>query len=562
MKPNALLIGAVLLPASLATLHAAVGATTTIEGKVGVGTWSTQAQFDDVRVAAGTTTLFADAFTNSAGWTPAGGTWSMENGVYVQSGAGEPAYSTGPCIVTGQSSYAYTVRAMKTGGPEGFLIVFGSKDSGNYYWWNLGGWGNRSHAVARCSQGNLAYISPKADGGIESNAWQAIRVQIDNRRIRCYLNDALVHDIVDAPEGTGNSPPLDKNKLLPDANGLFFPRAPYLYDPISRDVGDPTILFHHVSGEAWVFYTQRDTMKAEGPGWYHGCDIGIQSSQFNGFSWLYRGTAEGLNAVMPGRNTFWAPEVVYHQGAYHMFVTFHIGVPLYAGPMEGRYIFDETNLKSGGIVHYTSTNLIQWQYVSRLKLEPDNGHVIDPAVHPIPDGTWRMWYRAISSAGKPILGYADSRDLFLWESKGPAVDYDGYAEGPCVFFWKGRFWMLLDGMTDKYRPAAGGLAVLKSSDATRWEFQPGGLAHDETTRNKDGRIGHCSVVLQGDRAFILYHCFTPGARGANGQLAELLVAGGKLSCVREFGRMKLESSKAPRFRGGGTPEFQAPKDGG
>lgn len=134
--------------------------------------------------------------------------------------------------------------------------------------------------------------------------------------------------------------PPDRNKCEPDENGLFYPRAPYIYDPISKDVGDPTILFNHASGEAWVFYTQRDTMKAEGPGWYHGCDIGMQSSQFNGFSWLYRGVAEGLNTYRPGRNTFWAPEVVFHEGVYHMFVTFNVGVPMYP---TGKFLFDETN---------------------------------------------------------------------------------------------------------------------------------------------------------------------------------------------------------------------------
>ena len=52
------------------------------------------------------------------------------------------------------------------------------------------------------------------------------------------------------------------------------------------------------------------------------------------------------------------------------------------------------------------------------------------------------------------------------------------------------------------------------------------------------------MAVQGERAFVLYHIFPPGER-ANGQLAELLVTDGKLSCVREFGRMKLEASKEP-----------------
>ncbi len=365
---------------------------------------------------------------------------------------------------------------------------------------------------------------------------------------------AAVH-AADKPRAAEKVKAADADKLFPDKDGFFIPRAPYLYDPISKDVGDPTILFNHASGESWVFYTQRDTMKAEGSGWYHGSDIGMQSSMFDGFSWLYRGAAEGLNTYMPGRNTFWAPEVVYHDGTYHMYVTFRVGVPMYAGERAGTYEYDEPNSKSRGILHYTSTNLMLWSFEARLALAPDNGSVIDAGVHPLRNGAWRMWYRAFDAAHKPILGYADSKDLVHWENRGVAVDYEGYAEGPCVFYWKEQFWMLLDGMSEKYRPAEGGLAVLKSADATQWEFQQGGLAYDSTTRAKDGKPGHCSVVVQGERAFILYHCFAPGARGATGQLAELLVTDGKLSCVREFGRMKLEASKAPLFRGGQCPNF-------
>jgi DUF1680 family protein len=48
----------------------------------------------------------------------------------------------------------------------------------------------------------------------------------------------------------------------------------------------------------------------------------------------------------------------------------------------------------------------------------------------------------------------------------------------------------------KYRLAAGGLAVLRSKDATQWEFQAEGLTCDETTRKKDDKTGHRSLLLQ------------------------------------------------------------------
>ncbi len=51
--------------------------------------------------------------------------------------AGDPAWH----------DYDLHVKATKKSGKEGFLVAFGVKDTGNYYWWNLGGWNNTLNAV-------------------------------------------------------------------------------------------------------------------------------------------------------------------------------------------------------------------------------------------------------------------------------------------------------------------------------------------------------------------------------------------------------------------------------
>jgi hypothetical protein len=203
-----------------------------------------------------------------------------------------------------------------------------------------------------------------------------------------------------------------------------------------------------------------------------------------------------------------------------------------------------------GIVHYTSKDLLAWRVIGRIPLEPDNGNAIDAGVHPLPDGTWRMWYRALlreDNKEKWVIAHADSPDLDQWVSKGPAqIEFKGYAEGPCVFHWKGSYWMLLDSMLPEYT-AGGGLAVFKSEDAARWDFQ-GGVLGDKGTRDQDGNADHCSVAIQGERAFILYHTNSGGK--TVGQLAELLCEEGVLSATRDIKPMKLNASKAPWFRGG------------
>ena len=51
------------------------------------------------------------------------------------------------------TDYDLTLKATKKSGAEGFLVAFGVKDTGNYYWWNLGGWNNTQGAVEKAVGG-------------------------------------------------------------------------------------------------------------------------------------------------------------------------------------------------------------------------------------------------------------------------------------------------------------------------------------------------------------------------------------------------------------------------
>jgi hypothetical protein len=307
--------------------------------------------------------------------------------------------------------------------------------------------------------------------------------------------------------------------------------APLVIDPIFGNAGDPTAVYNHADHTLWIFYTQR---RAGSPAmlpftWYHGAEIGLASSPDGGQHWFYRGTAEGLN-FQPGRNTHWAPDVIWHDGRYHMFVTFLQGIPITAA--EGAKGGPDINPRL--IVHYTSTNLMQWTLVGRIELSSDK--VIDPVVQPLPDGTWRMWYKD-EHDGSHIWA-ADSRDLNSWKVRGAAI-VDRAQEGPFVFRWYGRYWMICDWWE--------GLGVYHSDDADKWTKQAARLLDKPGTRRDDKRNGcHCSVITQGDRAFIFYQC------GAGVQAAELKVQDGVLTCDRDAPfDFNPQWSLAPEFRGGG-----------
>jgi alpha-L-arabinofuranosidase len=168
-------------------------------GAVGLGTWETQAEFRNLKVVSvqGETLLAADFVQGAAGWRTMRGAWQATEGGYRQTElaqdcravAGDPNWT----------DYTITLQARKLGGAEGFLIMFRVRDDQNWYWWNIGGWGNTRHAVERSIGGSKMLACPQVAGGIETGRWYDIRIEVQGARIRCYLDGQLIHDFEDAP---------------------------------------------------------------------------------------------------------------------------------------------------------------------------------------------------------------------------------------------------------------------------------------------------------------------------------------------------------------------------
>jgi alpha-L-arabinofuranosidase len=160
-----------------------------IQGRIGIGTWDATAEFRDIRVEKAGRLVYASDFAGgSSGWTPEGGQWVVEDGAYRQNRRGRGLSYVGDET---WDNYTLTLKARKLSGGEGFLIVFGRKGT-DRYWWNLGGWGNSRHAI----EANQNPVGTSVSGKIETNRWYDIKVEINDRRIRCYLDGVLVHDTV------------------------------------------------------------------------------------------------------------------------------------------------------------------------------------------------------------------------------------------------------------------------------------------------------------------------------------------------------------------------------
>lgn len=293
--------------------------------------------------------------------------------------------------------------------------------------------------------------------------------------------------------------------------------SPLFRDPIYDGAADPVIIWNHIEKQWWMIYTnRRANVKTSGFEWIHGTDLGVASSNDGGHTFVYRGILEGL-AIEPGRNTFWAPEIIYENAIYHMYVSYVKGVP-------STWNFERH------ILHYTSKNLWDWEFIGKLPLS--SNRCIDACVHKLPNGNYGLWYKDEVNDSHTYM--VESSDLY--EFHNPIAVLEEFAhEGPNVFRFKGYYWMIID--TWK------GQGVYRSKDAMIWSRCNDILSE---TGNKEDDYGfgyHADVYVQEDEAYIFY--FThPGRipcveknfyeqQRSSLQIRRLTVKNRELCCDRE-----------------------------
>jgi hypothetical protein len=303
---------------------------------------------------------------------------------------------------------------------------------------------------------------------------------------------------------------------------------PLFRDPVYDGAADPVVVWNPHARRWWMFYTNRRANAAglSGVAWVHGTKIGIAESADGGAHWTYLATAgitlpPGIGGSEP---TLWAPEVrTSADGLHHMFVTVVPGV------------FEDWE-HPRTIVHLTSRDLREWEYLSTLTLGSDR--VIDPCAFPLPGGGWRLWYN--NERDNKSIYYAESPDLATWTDRGKCAGVgERPGEGPFVFAWKGHYWMFLDLWK--------GLGVYRSDDLLHWTAQPENLL-GVPGHGADDQVngGHPCVVVDGDCAYCFY--FThPGRAGtikpgdkdsrelrrSSIQVVELQEKSGQLTCDRD-----------------------------
>jgi len=132
--------------------------------------------------------LWGDLIWNRSFEQNSAGRWSVEDGRIVQEGMG-----TNQRFVFGDRTwrdYELTLEAKKTGGAEGFLVLFRVGGEKDFYWANLGGWGNVRHQLEKgtAGRGRWGTVGPRVEGKIDTGRWYPIKVRCEGMRFEVWLD--------------------------------------------------------------------------------------------------------------------------------------------------------------------------------------------------------------------------------------------------------------------------------------------------------------------------------------------------------------------------------------
>ncbi len=172
-------------------IHPVIVTTTTMEppaftGRIGVGTWRTQAEFKDIKVTRNGETLFASDFSNGfSNWKTYGGKWSVVDGALRQTSEDENVRAFIGDL--NWRDYTLTLKARKISGAEGFLICFANPDPETVTWWNIAGWNNTQHGLEA-----PGITIPHVPGRVETDRWYDIRIELRGAKVSCYLDGELI----------------------------------------------------------------------------------------------------------------------------------------------------------------------------------------------------------------------------------------------------------------------------------------------------------------------------------------------------------------------------------
>ena len=166
-----------------------------MSGRVGLGAFDTQVEFRDLRIYDEKDELiYKGEFSDLSGWNAMRGDWTAEDGVLKQN-----RRRSHPAVILLEDlaldAGRIEVQARRTGGSEGFVILFGAEGINEYLFANYGANRNSFSALqerGKSTDGRLFRGGRSTRGPVEDNRWYDLEVKFDKRSAQMLLDGQLV----------------------------------------------------------------------------------------------------------------------------------------------------------------------------------------------------------------------------------------------------------------------------------------------------------------------------------------------------------------------------------
>ena len=155
--------------------------------QIGLATWGTTVHYRNAQLIIDNKAVSIGDF---AKWQKQNGSWSVKDKEFVQTSPEQPAIALCPEMISAKK-YTYKMQAKKEEGAEGFMLMFGYKDSKNYEWYNVGGWSNSQSNVEQAIGGGRSQLAANKRFTVENDKWYNLQVDVDGDSIKCYIDGKL-----------------------------------------------------------------------------------------------------------------------------------------------------------------------------------------------------------------------------------------------------------------------------------------------------------------------------------------------------------------------------------
>jgi alpha-N-arabinofuranosidase len=158
------------------------------DGKVGAGTWITQAEYKDFKISATGGNVDKPVIREMEKLNDE---WTI-----TDSSAAQTSDKTMTALMYNKEftgSYTLELKARKAGGAEGFLIYFGMSDQNKKgYLVNIGGWLNTKTALETVQGGSNTVVSEMPPQHIEAGKWYDIKVAVTSQGVEVWVDGSMI----------------------------------------------------------------------------------------------------------------------------------------------------------------------------------------------------------------------------------------------------------------------------------------------------------------------------------------------------------------------------------